>query len=155
LALLCWQLDAETAASLNQSGHLGCRRCHSCGVSTGAWAKVAENDVSDRTPRVDEIDPDQEQRAGIQTAALGGIFAWRGDEVVLLAERSADSWILARGWAYEDRLVHIRRWSFPTAGALAGQVRRLAREASGNQAVGAAASAAALEWAAEQADTPS
>lgn len=110
--------------------------------------------MSDRTPRVDEIDPDQEQRAGIHSAALGGIFAWRGDEVVLLAERSVDSWVLARGWAYEDRLVHIRRWSFPTAAALVGQVRRLAREATGNQAIGAAASAAALEWASTQTDNP-
>ena len=83
--------------------------------------------------------------------ATGTIFAWRGDEVVLFAERSGDAWVLARGWSFGDRLTDVRRWSFGTAAGLAGQVRRLAREATGNQTIAAEAAAAALAWAAGEA----
>jgi hypothetical protein len=79
--------------------------------------------------------------------ATGTLFAWRGDEVVLFAERNGDDWILARGWTFGDRLVDVRRWTFRTPESLAGQVRRLAREATGNQTIAAAAATAALEWA--------
>ena len=82
--------------------------------------------------------------------ATGTIFAWRGDEVVLFAERNQDAWILARGWKFGDRLTNVRRWTFGSATALAGQVRRLAREATGNQTLAAEAAAAALAWAAQE-----
>jgi hypothetical protein len=79
--------------------------------------------------------------------ATGTIFAWRGDEVVLFGERNGDAWILARGWSFGDRLIDVRRWTFDTAAGLARQVRRLAREATGNQAIAADAAASALAWA--------
>ena len=75
------------------------------------------------------------------------LFAWRGDEVVLFAEQAEGRWIVARGWLHGDRLVDVRRWFFPTPGALAGQIRRLAREATGNQTLAAGVAAAALAWA--------
>ena len=74
------------------------------------------------------------------------IFAWRGDEVVLVADHSDGRWHLARSWAHGDRLVDVRRWSFATPEALAAQVRRLAREATGNVALAIEAAAAALAW---------
>jgi hypothetical protein len=79
--------------------------------------------------------------------ATDTIFAWRGDEVVLFGERSGDRWVLARGWSFGDRLVDVRRWTFGSPQALAGQVRRLAREATGNHSIAAAAADAALNWA--------
>ena len=82
--------------------------------------------------------------------ATGTIFAWRGDEVVLFAERNQEAWILARGWTFGDRLTDVRRWTFGTPTALVGQVRRLAREATGNQTLAAEAAAAALAWAAQE-----
>ena len=84
-------------------------------------------------------------RTGGETT--GTLFAWRGDEIVLFGERNGDAWILARGWVFGDRLVDVRRWTFGTPASLAGQVRRLAREATGNQTIAAAAAAAALDWA--------
>ena len=80
--------------------------------------------------------------------ATGTIFAWRGDEIVLFAEFNDAAWILARGWTFGDRLTDVRRWTFGTADALAAQVRRLAREATGNQSLAAEAAAAARAWAA-------
>ncbi len=88
------------------------------------------------------------------TTAAGPVFAWRDRTVVLLAERADDRWILARGWLSGDRLLHVRRWSFPAAAALAGQVRRLVREATNAPGEAVAASAALLAWAAEQVPTP-
>ena len=41
-------------------------------------------------------------------------------------------YVLARGWIENDRLTHVRRWSFATAEKFSGQVRRLVMEASGN-----------------------
>lgn len=79
--------------------------------------------------------------------ATGTIFAWRGDEIVLFAELNGGAWILARGWTFGDRLTDVRRWTFRTADALAAQVRRLAREATGNQTLAAEAAAAARDWA--------
>ena len=83
--------------------------------------------------------------------ATGTLFAWRGDEVVLFAERTAAAWVLARGWSGGDRLTDVRRWRFGTAAGLAGQVRRLAREATGNRTLAAEAAAAALAWAEREA----
>jgi hypothetical protein len=108
--------------------------------------------VNERGHHIDEHDPDQMlTRAGVQMSSGGGIFAWRGDEVVLLAEHTPEAFVLARGWAYGDRLVDIRRWSFSDATGLAGQVRRLAREATGNYHIAADAAGAALAWAHDQA----
>ena len=110
--------------------------------------------MSERTRQLEERDPEGVRPGpGIQMAADGGLFAWRGDEVVLLAEHTPAAFVLARGWAYGDRLVDIRRWSFPAAAALAGQVRRLAREATGNQRIAAEAATAALVWAHAQEGT--
>jgi hypothetical protein len=78
--------------------------------------------------------------------ATGTIYAWRGDEIVLFAERNDGAWILARGWLFGDRLTDVRRWTFGTAEALVGQVRRLARDATGNQTLAAEAAAAARDW---------
>jgi hypothetical protein len=109
--------------------------------------------VNERSHQIDEHDPDQLlARSGIQMSADGGIFAWRGDEVVLLAEYTSKAFVLARGWAYGDRLVDIRRWSFAEASGLVGQVRRLAREATGNYGIAADAAGAALAWAHDQVD---
>lgn len=108
----------------------------------------AETSVSERTHQIEELDPEPSHSTpGVRMTSEGGVFAWRGDEVVLLAEHTAGGYVLARGWAYGDRLVDIRRWSFPTPPMLAGQVRRLAREATGNQRIAAVAAAAALTWA--------
>ncbi len=93
-------------------------------------------------------DPDQIQGlVGVRLSTDGELFAWRGDEVVLLAHRTPGGFVLARGWAYDDRLVDIRRWSFPAPAALAGQIRRLTREATGNHRIAAEAATAALAWA--------
>jgi hypothetical protein len=107
--------------------------------------------MSERGHHLDEHESDRVlTRSGVQMSASGEIFAWRGDEVVLLAEHTPEAFVLARGWAYGDRLVDIRRWSFSDAAGLAGQVRRLAREATGNSHIAADAAGAALAWAGEQ-----
>ena len=80
--------------------------------------------------------------------ADGGLFAWRGGEVVLLAQRSEGRWVVARGWREGDRLAHVRRWSFADPRGLAGQVRRLTLEASGAAAGSARSCGDALAWAA-------
>ncbi len=79
------------------------------------------------------------------------IFAWRGGHVVLLAEQVGSLWVVARGWRREDRLIDIRRWSFSDPRLLAGQVRRLVREATGNHHDADVAASAFLVWSAEQA----
>ena len=79
------------------------------------------------------------------------VFAWSGGRVVLLAERAGSSWVVARGWRRGDRLVDIRRWSFATPRLLAGQVRRLVREAAGDHRDADAAASALLAWAERQA----
>ena len=115
--------------------------------------QVPEPTVSERSHQIEEHDPDQVlTRSGIQMSAEGGIFAWRGDEVVLLAQHTPEAFVLARGWAYGDRLVDIRRWSFSEASGLVGQVRRLAREATGNHHIATEAAGAALAWAHDQVD---
>ncbi len=110
--------------------------------------------MSKRPSQIEERDPEPlHPGPGVHMAAEGVLFAWRGDEVVLLAEHTPAAFVLARGWAYGDRLVDIRRWSFPGAAALAGQVRRLVREATGNQRIAAEAATAALTWAQTQEGT--
>ncbi len=85
-----------------------------------------------------------------ETGGHEAIFAWRGGHVVLLGEQLGASWVVARGWRRGDQLVDIRRWSFSSPRLLAGQIRRLVREATGNHRDGDAAASALLAWAAEQ-----
>ena len=75
------------------------------------------------------------------------LFVWSGGGIVLLGERAADRWVVARGWRRDDRLTDVRRWSFAEPRAFAGQVRRLAREATGDPAGATTAGGAALVWA--------
>ncbi len=77
-----------------------------------------------------------------------GLFGWRGGGVVLLGELTGDRWIVARGWLGRDQLTDVRRWSFDNPRAFSGQIRRLAREATGDSRAAAAAAAAATDWAA-------
>jgi hypothetical protein len=87
------------------------------------------------------------RRAG-DSLAEGALFAWSGSGIVLLAERLDGRWILARGWREADRLAHVRRWSFAEPRALAGQVRRLADEATGDASLASRLAAGARAWAA-------
>jgi len=87
-------------------------------------------------------------------AADGLLFAWRDRTVVLLAEQAGDRWIVARGWLAGDRLAHVRRWTFATAPALAGQIRRLVREATGDARHASSAAAEFLAWAADRTAIP-
>ena len=77
----------------------------------------------------------------------GDLFGWRGDDVVLLAEQVGETWVVARSWAQGDRLIDVRRWTFRTPRALAVQMQRLAREATGNVTEAAAVATAVLAWA--------
>jgi len=108
-----------------------------------------ETPVSEREYQIDaRHDPDKIQGlVGVRLSTDHELFAWRGDEVVLLAHRMSGGFVLARGWAYDDRLVDIRRWSYPAPAALAGQIRRLTREATGNHRIAAEAATASLAWA--------
>jgi len=124
-------------------------------VIPGILDVAAENRMSERTYTTEERqDPDRASGPmGVHLTTEGGIFAWRGHEVVLLAQRTPLAFVLARGWAYDDRLVDIRRWSFPAPAGLAGQIRRLTREATGNHRIAAEAATAALAWAHVQMDS--
>ncbi len=87
-------------------------------------------------------------RALIPSAApTTDLFAWSGGEIVLFAERSADRWIVARGWRHGDRLEHVRRWSFADPIRFAGQIRRLVREATHDTTEASGAFHDALNWA--------
>ena len=79
-------------------------------------------------------------------SAAADLFAWSGGGIVLLGERSADRWVVARGWRRDDRLTDVRRWSFADPRAFAGQIRRLAHEATGDRTGAAAAGSAAATW---------
>lgn len=60
------------------------------------------------------------------------LFTWQGDESVLLAERKQGRWMLAQGRVEGDRFVDIERWAVANPNELLTQVRRLARQATGN-----------------------
>lgn len=83
--------------------------------------------------------------------ASDDLFAWRGGDVILFGERTGDGWIVARGWPQADCLTDVRRWTFPEPGAFVGQIRRLAREATGQAAHADAAASAAAAWATRRA----
>jgi hypothetical protein len=74
------------------------------------------------------------------------LFAWSGGGIVLLGERTADRWVVARGWCQGDRLTDVRRWFFADPRAFAGQIRRLAHDATGDHGAARAAAADALAW---------
>lgn len=78
--------------------------------------------------------------------SFGDLFAWKGGRIVLLGERDRDRWVLARGWQSGDRLSDVRRWSFADSRRFAGQVRRLADEATGDHRLAANAGADARAW---------
>lgn len=86
-------------------------------------------------------------RASRVAAPPSPLFAWSGGGIVLLGERRADRWVVARGWRDGDRLSDVRRWSFAEPRAFAGQVRRLVRDATADRAVGSKVADEALAWA--------
>ena len=108
-----------------------------------AISQKSHTRVAKRTRAIDHPKPTLANDSALATTDL---FAWSGDEVVLLAQREGDRWICARGWREDDRLVDVRRWTFATPLALANQVRRLAREATGNHLRASDAAVAALAW---------
>ena len=84
------------------------------------------------------------------TLASPDLFAWQGGRVVILVEPNlfGSRWYVVRGWRSGDRLTDIRRWSFAAARPMAGQIRRLVEEATGDTALAAQTSTAAAAWAA-------
>ena len=80
-------------------------------------------------------------------SAAADLFAWSGGGIVLLGERSADRWVVARGWRQGDRLSDVRRWSFADPRAFAGQIRRLAHDATGDPTGAARVGCEAIAWA--------
>ena len=94
-------------------------------------------------PRIDDAARRSVPYVPVPSAAL---FAWSGGGIVLLGERDAGRWILARGWRQCDRLSDVRRWFFGDPRAFAGQVRRLVRDATADPTTAAAAHGAALAW---------
>jgi hypothetical protein len=76
----------------------------------------------------------------------GELFGWSGGEIVLIGERSRDAWVLSRGWRQGDRLTGVRRWEFRETRTFLGQVLRLAREATGDEAEAIAAANDARAW---------
>jgi hypothetical protein len=79
-----------------------------------------------------------------QTASL---FRWRGNGIVLIGTREDDRWVLARAWLEDDRLQHVRRWSFTQPISYSRQVRRLIMEATGNVVLARDEALHALAWA--------
>lgn len=79
--------------------------------------------------------------------AADSLFMWRGAEIVLLGAYEEGRWVLARGWLAEDRLEHVRRWSFAQPIPFSGQVRRLVMEAHGDIARAREEGFRALGWA--------
>ena len=82
--------------------------------------------------------------AASPTASL---FRWRGNGIVLIGTRENDRWILARAWLEDDRLEHVRRWSFAQPISYSRQVRRLIMEATGNVVLARDEALQALAWA--------
>lgn len=60
------------------------------------------------------------------------IYAWTGNDIVLIVQSDRGVWMIARGWLREDTLRDVRTWSFSSQGSALGQIRRLVREADGN-----------------------
>jgi hypothetical protein len=83
----------------------------------------------------------------ISACPATGLFTWRGGGIVLIGTREDERWVLARGWLHEDRLEHVRRWSFAQPIRFSGQVRRLVTEANGGAAAACEEGLRALAWA--------
>ena len=81
------------------------------------------------------------------TIPTDSLFRWRGNGIVLIGTRENGRWILARGWLEDDRLQHVRRWSFAQPIPFSRQVRRLITEATGNVALARDEALHALAWA--------
>ena len=81
------------------------------------------------------------------TSPTAGLFTWRGNGIVLIGTRENDRWILARAWLEDDRLQHVRRWSFSQPISYSRQVRRLIVEATGNVTHARDEALRALDWA--------
>lgn len=81
------------------------------------------------------------------SSPTASLFAWRGNGIVLIGTRENDRWILARAWLEDDRLQHVRRWSFAQPIPYSRQVRRLIMEATGNIAHARDEALRALAWA--------
>jgi hypothetical protein len=77
----------------------------------------------------------------------GSLFMWRGNGIVLIGTREDDRWVLARAWLEDDRLQHVRRWSFTQPISYSRQVRRLIMEATGNVVLARDEAVHALAWA--------
>ena len=81
------------------------------------------------------------------TSPTASLFTWRGNGIVLIGTREDDRWVLARAWLEDDRLQHVRRWSFTQPIPYSGQVRRLIMEANGNFVLARDEALRALDWA--------
>jgi len=74
------------------------------------------------------------------------LFGWSNNRNVLFVDHEGPSWIVARGWSNDDRLVDIRRWRFDSERRAAGQFRRLVEEATGDPAAAVVAMERLTEW---------
>jgi hypothetical protein len=81
------------------------------------------------------------------TSSPASLFRWRGNGIVLIGTRENDRWILARAWLEDDRLQHVRRWSFAQPIPYSRQVRRLIMEATNNAVLARDEALHALAWA--------
>src|SRR5215203_6874748 len=81
------------------------------------------------------------------TSPTTSLFRWRGNGIVLIGTHEDGRWILARAWLEDDRLQHVRRWSFAQPIPYSRQVRRLITEANGNLALARDEGLRALTWA--------
>ncbi len=81
------------------------------------------------------------------TSSTASLFRWRGNGIVLIGTRENDRWILARAWLEDDRLQHVRRWSFAQPILYSRQVRRLIMEATSNAVLARDEALHALAWA--------
>ena len=81
------------------------------------------------------------------TSPIAALFTWRGSGIVLIGPREDDRWVLARAWLEDDRLQHVRRWSFTQPISYSRQVRRLIMEATGNVVLARDEALHALAWA--------
>ena len=81
------------------------------------------------------------------TSPTASLFRWRGNGIVLIGTHEDGRWILARAWLEDDRLQHVRRWSFTQPIPYSRQVRRLIMEATGNVMLARDEALHALAWA--------
>ncbi|MBW3631791.1 MAG: hypothetical protein KY456_02055 [Chloroflexi bacterium] len=83
----------------------------------------------------------------LPASTAAGLFTWRGGGIVLIGTHEDGRWVLARGWLRNDRLEHVRRWTFAQPIRFSGQVRRLVTEANGGAAHARDEGQRALAWA--------